>query len=350
MRVLIIGGTKYFGKGIVRRLLDRGDQVTLFTRGNTRPEFWDRVEPIVGDRKEHAAFEGVMAGREFDAVIDQQAYTRGDMESALRAFGNRVGHYVFTSTISVYHDGYLDFHAHCPMREEDLPLDEIGWNYPEGHEAYAVGKRHCEKVLRAHPEFPATSVRVPPVMGPEDWTLRFWFLVQRVLDGGEFPLPDGGVNILRNIYSEDLAQAFVDIIDHPEATRGKTYNVAQQEIVTQRLFVEKVAAAAGRTPQLVALPRSLFDRAGLRSLFSRPELYIEDTTRAQCDFDFRTTPIDTWIPLSVQWYLANRPEKDSLGYDRRAQEIELARWWRDRTAALEQEGLAFAAGLAPAEA
>ena len=38
MRVLIVGGTKYFGKLIVRRLLARGDQVTLFTRGKTRPD------------------------------------------------------------------------------------------------------------------------------------------------------------------------------------------------------------------------------------------------------------------------------------------------------------------------
>lgn len=348
MRVLIIGGTKYFGKLIVRRLLARGDEVTLFTRGNTRPEFWDQVTAIVGDRKEHAAFEVAMAGQYFDAVIDQQAYTREDMESTLRAFHGRVDHYVFTSTISVYHDGYLDFHAHCPMREEDLPLDEIGWDYPDGHEAYAVGKRHCEKVLRANPDFPATSVRVPPVMGPEDWTLRFWFLLQRVLDGGEIPLPDGGVNILRNIYSEDLAQAFVDIVDHPEVTIGKTYNVAQQEIITQRLYFEKVAAAAGREPNLIGVPRPLMDRAGLRSLFSRPELYLEDTTRAQCDFGFRSTPMDTWVPLTVEWYLANRPEKDSLGYDRRAQEIHLARWWRERTAALERDGLSFAGQLAPA--
>src|SRR4051794_23269346 len=110
MRVLIVGGTQYFGKLIVRRLLARGDQLTLFSRGRTRPEFWDAVETVVGDRKEHGAFEAAFAAREFDAVIDQHAYTKEDVESAIRAFTGRVGRYVFTSTISVYHDGYLDFH------------------------------------------------------------------------------------------------------------------------------------------------------------------------------------------------------------------------------------------------
>jgi len=340
MRVLVIGGTKYFGKLNARRLLERGDQVTLFTRGRTRPEFWNEVETILGDRKEHAAFEAAMAGREFDAVIDQQGYTKEDQESALRAFTGRTRHYVFTSTISVYHDDYIDFHRHCPMREEDLKLDEIGWDYPEGHDEYAVGKRHCEKVLRAHPEFPATVIRVPPVMGPEDWTLRFWILLQRVLDGGELPLPDGGTNITRLVYSEDLAQAYVAILDEPK-TIGVTYNVAQQEIMTMRLFVETIAAAAGRDPILVPVPRAIFDGAGLRTIFSKPELYIEDVARAERDFGLHTTPLEDWVRATVQWYLANPPEKDSAGYDLRPREIELARWWRAEMSELERRGMEF---------
>ncbi len=349
MHVLIIGGTKYFGKLVVRRLLERGDRVTLFTRGNTRPEFWDEVEVLLGDRKEHAAFEALVRARTFDAVIDQQSYTREDQETAVRAFSGRVGRYVLTSTISVYHDGYIDFHRHCPVREEDLPLDRIGWDYPDGHDPYAVGKRHCEKVLLEHPEFPSSVIRVPPVMGPEDWTLRFWLLLQRVLDGGPIPLPDGGVNILRNIYSEDLAQAFVDVIDTP-TTLGRTYNVAHPEILTQRLFIEKIAVAAGKEPELVPVPRHLFDRAGLRSIFSKPELYLEDITRALTDFGLRTTPVDDWIRTTVEWHLANPPGKDSAGYDRRPQEIELANWWRDNHAALERQGTEFVDGVLSAGA
>jgi nucleoside-diphosphate-sugar epimerase len=344
MQVLVIGGTKYFGKLIVRRLLARGDRVTLFTRGNTRPEFWDQVEPILGDRKDHAAFEAALAGRTFDAVIDQQAYTKEDQKSAVRALAGRVGHYVLTSTISVYYDGYIDFHATCPIREADLRLDPIGWDHPEGHDGYSVGKRHCEKVLLAHPDFPSTAIRVPPVLGPEDWTLRFWLLLQRVLDGGPLPLPDGGANVFRNIYSEDMAQAFVDVIDTP-GTIGRTYNVAHPEILTQRLFIEKIAAAAGKTPELVPVPRALFDRAGLRSIFSRPELSVQDITRAQQDWGLRTTPVDAWIQTTVDWYLANPPEKDSAGYDRRPAEIRLAQWWQEHWGELERQGTELLAEL-----
>ena len=50
MKVLVIGGTLYFGKVIVRKLLERGDEVTIFSRGNTRPDFWDDVDHIQGER------------------------------------------------------------------------------------------------------------------------------------------------------------------------------------------------------------------------------------------------------------------------------------------------------------
>jgi len=133
-----------------------------------------------------------------------------------------------------------------------------------------------------------------------------------------------------------MARAFIDILDEPK-TLGRIYNVAQWEIMTQRLFVEKIAAAAGCQPVVVPVPRSLFDQAGCRSTFSRPELCVEDTTRAEQDFGLRTTPVDDWVKTTVEWYVANPPEKDSAGYDRRPIEIELARWWRERTSALEAE-------------
>ena len=74
MDVLIIGGTQYFGKVIVRKLLDRGDNVTVFSRGNSRPEFWDEIEHINGDRTDYIGFIQKLKGRHFDAVVDNLAF------------------------------------------------------------------------------------------------------------------------------------------------------------------------------------------------------------------------------------------------------------------------------------
>ena len=37
--ILIIGGTGYMGKILVQGLLDRGDRVSIFTRGTNRPDW-----------------------------------------------------------------------------------------------------------------------------------------------------------------------------------------------------------------------------------------------------------------------------------------------------------------------
>lgn len=53
MKILIIGGTRYIGRVAVQRLLNRGDQVTVFSRGNIRPDWWNRVDHVLGDRESY---------------------------------------------------------------------------------------------------------------------------------------------------------------------------------------------------------------------------------------------------------------------------------------------------------
>jgi hypothetical protein len=58
MNILIIGGTTFFGQDIVELALAAGHSVTLFSRGNQQPEFWDRITHIAGDRNDQADFAG----------------------------------------------------------------------------------------------------------------------------------------------------------------------------------------------------------------------------------------------------------------------------------------------------
>lgn len=56
MNLLIIGGTAYFGTDIVELALKAGHTVTICSRGNARPPFWDRVSHIAVDRTDAHAF------------------------------------------------------------------------------------------------------------------------------------------------------------------------------------------------------------------------------------------------------------------------------------------------------
>ena len=55
MNVLVVGGTRYFGIHMVKRLLADGHQVTIATRGRNKDSFGNQVERIHMDRFDEAS-------------------------------------------------------------------------------------------------------------------------------------------------------------------------------------------------------------------------------------------------------------------------------------------------------
>lgn len=49
-RVLVLGGTRFFGKKLVELLFNSGYEVTILTRGNLENPFGNKVQHIVADR------------------------------------------------------------------------------------------------------------------------------------------------------------------------------------------------------------------------------------------------------------------------------------------------------------
>ena len=103
MRVLIVGGTGIISTGITRLLIDRGDDVVLYNRGQRPSQIEGPHQTITGDRKAYSDFETRMreAGP-FDCIIDMICYLPEEAESAIRAFAGRTDHYIFCSTVDVY--------------------------------------------------------------------------------------------------------------------------------------------------------------------------------------------------------------------------------------------------------
>src|SRR5688500_18142762 len=97
MNVLLIGGNRFVGYLTAWRLVAAGHRVTLFNRGSVSDPFGDRVERLRGDRTT-PDFERLLAGREWDAVVDFAAFTGEDAGRAAEALDGRTGHYVFIST------------------------------------------------------------------------------------------------------------------------------------------------------------------------------------------------------------------------------------------------------------
>ncbi|MFE0147518.1 NAD-dependent epimerase/dehydratase family protein [Nonomuraea sp. NPDC059007] len=175
--ICVIGGSRYFGRRLVENLRDHGARVTVVNRGSSAPP--EGVTHLRADRGDEEGMRLALAGRTFDAVVDQVCYTPGHAAVARRVFEGRTRRYVMTSTVEVY----ADLGGGGPYREDalDLTAGTIRADPPpSGELTYGEGKRLAEAVLARPAEFVFASVRTAHVLGGDDFTGRLEHYVRRV--------------------------------------------------------------------------------------------------------------------------------------------------------------------------
>ena len=99
MKILVVGGTRYFGIPMVNALIRNGHKITIATRGNSKPEFDDSVDYVVMDRMDSESVKQALGGRHFDLIIDKIAYSSNDVKSLLE--NASCDKYIQMSTCSV---------------------------------------------------------------------------------------------------------------------------------------------------------------------------------------------------------------------------------------------------------
>ena len=71
LKILILGGTSFLGPHQIAYALERGHEISTFTRGRTvpkiHPEAFSKVESLTGDRENDLE---ALKNREWDVVID----------------------------------------------------------------------------------------------------------------------------------------------------------------------------------------------------------------------------------------------------------------------------------------
>jgi len=325
MKVLVIGGTRFFGKLIVENLLGEGFDISIFTRGNIKPQFSSPVRHIKGDRRDYPSFISKLRKYDFDVVIDNIAYNGRDVESVVQAFKGKISRYLLTSSTTVYR--VMKYRN--PVREEDARIGsppEVERETKELHQ-YSLGKREAERVLfRIADEstFPFTIIRPPVVQGEGDPSLRGYFWIQRAMDGGPVLIPDGGLYMFRHVYASDLARVYVLALDNERAV-NKAYNVAQKEILTLKEYVQSICEVLGVEFRPVYVPSELAERCiGYKPPYFRRQVLIPNISRAEAELGFISTPFAKWLERMVRWYIEEYRGPDSLGYDKRRLEIKFS--------------------------
>jgi nucleoside-diphosphate-sugar epimerase len=332
MRILVIGGSRFFGYHLVKKFVDAGHETVLFNRGQTPDDFGDRVGRIKGDRNDRPEFRRKLGREKFDVVIDMIAYRADDSRSAVEAFSGKTEHFFHVSTGAVY---TVTKNYPCPLREEDFerellpePKEDEGWW------SYGYHKRQCEEVLwQAWREqrFPVTILRLPVVMGERDYTLRAYSYFLRLEDGEPLLLPDGGLSACTYVYQNDIVRAVSSNLLNARA-QGQAYNLAQEEIVTLRSFVLAAARVLGRQPDLVDVPADVLKAASLGTSFSplsmrRP--FILSADKARRDLSFSSTPFEAWLRKNVLWFRDDYAGGPPDNYALRGEEVVLASRYRE---------------------
>ena len=159
-RMLFLGGTGFLGPHMVRRAIEQGYHITLFTRGRAGLELFPDAERLTGDR---ASDLSALKGKTWDVVIDNSGYVPADVRASATLLRDSVGHYVYTSTI----DAYRDFRE--PNITEDYPLARLPEGAPHNPgRYYGALKALCEAEARAAFPGRCTIIRPGWVVGPGD--------------------------------------------------------------------------------------------------------------------------------------------------------------------------------------
>lgn len=174
--ILVIGGTRFFGRKLVELLVEDGHNVSIITRGESGNPFGDKVEHILVDRLNKDELSKKVKGRFFDIVFDNICYSPNDAYDFCEIFNGKIGKLVFTSTLSTYEiDGKI---------KNETDFDPYHYEIQMGNRedfSYGEGKRLAEAVFYKFAQFPVVSVRFPIVMGKDDYTRRLHFHVERIL-------------------------------------------------------------------------------------------------------------------------------------------------------------------------
>lgn len=223
MDILILGGTRFVGRHIVEAFVAAGHRVTVLTRGQTNAELPAGVKRLTGDRDEGPAGLAALGARRWDACVDVSGYQPRQVRASTHALRDRVGQYVFVSTVSVYAEPGREV-----VRETDPLLppcpDEAA---PVTGDTYGPLKVACEALVEAAFPGAATILRPQIVAGPEDYTRRTLYWPERAAraGAGETPVlaPGDGQDFVQVIDARDLARLTVRLTG---AWRPGIFNVA----------------------------------------------------------------------------------------------------------------------------
>lgn len=293
-RILVLGGTRFFGQKLVELLLEQKHEVTIATRGVSENPFGDAVEHIKVDRKDKAAFEKALENRTFDIVYDNICYSPNEAKQLCDIFKGKIGKLVFTSTLATYEaDG-------TPHAEADFDPTSYEIVMGETHEfSYGEGKRLAEAVFYRFADFPVVAVRFPIVMGEDDYTRRLHFHIERIINNEPigFSNMDAEMSFIQATEAaEFLMWAGMENVEGP-------INATANGVIALKDLISLIEEITGERAKI-----ALLGTEEIRSPYAIPaSWYMKNDKSQQLGFEF--SHLDDWLSQLIEQIAKSTPKQ-----------------------------------------
>ncbi|WP_090765427.1 NAD-dependent epimerase/dehydratase family protein [Bacillus sp. OK048] len=248
MKILVLGGSRFLGKTFVEAAQKQNHEITIFNRGNQNDGLRD-VEILTGDRfgDLHA-----LQGRYWDAVVDTSGFVPFTVAKSTELLKDRVNHYTFISSISVYKDWIPEkIDENYPVLEMseheayELSKDKNGPVY----EYYGHFKALCEKIAEKNMSGRVLNVRAGQLIGVHDYIDRIPYWVHRIANGGKVLAPGNPNRPVQMIDTLDLSNWILKMI---MKNGFGTYNLTGPDFtLTMKQFLDTCIQVTGSNAELV---------------------------------------------------------------------------------------------------
>lgn len=284
MKILVLGGTRFFGIRMVQDLLKMGHEVAIGTRGLSKDPFGEQVKRITLDRSNGESLRQALQGKRFDLVIDKIAYCSNDIKRLLDFIDCQK--YIYMSTTAVYAPKKIN------LVEEDFdPLAmDLVWcerkDFPYGQ----VKMQAEAAITQKYPGQKYIAVRYPVVLGKDDYTKRLLFYAEHV--ARSVPMYIDNLDAQMSFIRSDEAGAFMAFL--ADKNFCGAVNGASKGTVSLREIIEFLEKKTGK--------KALLSADGEAAPYNGESEFSVNTDKAKA-LGFEFSDVNDWIHDLLEYFL-----------------------------------------------
>jgi nucleoside-diphosphate-sugar epimerase len=246
MKVLFIGGTGVISSACSPLAVERGMDLYLLNRGQTRRPIPTGANVLHADIRKPGDVLSAIKGHDFDVIVDWVAFTPEHVQTDIELFKGRTEQYIFISTAAAYAPPSL------PITESTI-LANPQWDY-------AHQKIQCEHRLNKafiEEQFPVTIVRPSHTYDQTMLPVQYRYtVVDRMRKGEKVVVHGDGTSLWVLTHHRDFAKGLVGLIGNSRAI-GEAVHITSDEILTWNQIFTILADAAGGSFKPVYAPSTL---------------------------------------------------------------------------------------------